>query len=60
MKAIPIVLGHLLVIGGCYLVTWGINLLPVSNPTFAGILSRPLFWGLIAIFGGICAIKNSV
>jgi len=61
MKSIPVILlGHFLIIGGCYLVTWGLYLLPVSVPTPAGILSRPFFWGLILIFGGVCTIKNSV
>jgi hypothetical protein len=61
MKSIPVlVLGHVLIVGGCYLVTWGIYLLPISNPSPLGILSRPFFWGLISIFGGICAIRNSV
>ena len=55
-----IVIGHICVIAGCYLVTWGINLLPVSNPTPLGIISKPLFWGLISIFGGICAIQNII
>ena len=53
------VFGHVCVIGGCYLVAWGINLLPVSSPTPLGILSRPLFWGLFSIFGGICANMHS-
>ena len=53
------VFGHVCIIGGCYLVAWGMNLLPVSDPTFMGILSRPLFWGLFSIFGGICANMHS-
>lgn len=48
--------GHGAVIAGCYLVTWGIYLLPVSRPTPAFILGRPLFWGLFSILGGVCAI----
>lgn len=51
--------GHACVVGGCYLVAWGIYLLPVSSPTPLGILSRPLFWGLFSIFGGICANMHS-
>ena len=51
--------GHLCIILGCYLVAWGIYLLPVSKPTFLGILSRPLFWGLFSILGGICANFHS-
>ncbi len=60
MKLIPlIILGHILIIGGCYLVSWGIYLLPISVPTPIGILSKPFFGGLISIFGGVCTIKNS-
>ena len=51
-----IIFGHLLVVTGCFLVTWGIYLLPYSEPTLAHIFGRPLFWGLVSIFGGICAI----
>lgn len=53
------IFGHISIIGGCYLVAWGMNLLPVSNPTLLGILTRPLFWGLFLIFGGICANMHS-
>lgn len=53
------IFGHLCIILGCYLVTWGIYLLPVGELTFVGILSKPLFWGLLLIFGGICAIVHS-
>lgn len=51
--------GHVCIIGGCYLVAWGMNLLPVSDPSPLGILLRPLFWGLFSIFGGICANMHS-
>lgn len=47
--------GHACIVAGCFLVTWGIYLLPHSEPTLLHILGRPLFWGLISIFGGICA-----
>lgn len=57
MEKLLAVLGHLLIIAGCYLFTWGMTLLPVSTPDPAGILSRPLFWGLISIFGGICTMR---
>ena len=50
-----IVFGHMSIIAGCILVTWGIYLLPYSQPRLADIFLRPLFWGLFAIFGGICA-----
>ena len=50
-----IVFGHACIVVGCMLVTWGIYLLPHSEPTLMHIFARPLFWGLISIFGGICA-----
>lgn len=53
-----IVFGHTCVIVGCFLTTLGIYLVPHSEPTLAHIFSRPLFWGLFSIFGGICAIYH--
>jgi len=55
-----LIFGHVCVVIGCYLVTWGIYLLPHSEPktTLLYILGRPLFWGLFSIFGGICAIYH--
>lgn len=50
-----IVLGHICIATGCLLVTWGLYMLPESRPTLFDILTRPLFWGLFSIFGGICA-----
>jgi len=54
-KTSLIIFGHTSIILGCFMFTWGIYLLPYSEPTIAHILERPLFWGLISIFGGICA-----
>lgn len=48
--------GHTLVVVGCVLLTWGLLLLPQSEPSLYYIFLRPLFWGLFSIFGGICAI----
>jgi hypothetical protein len=53
-----LVFGHILVVVGCFLVTWGIYLLPSSEPKLAHIIGRPLFWGLFTIFGGVCAIYH--
>jgi len=50
-----ILFGHACIVTGCILVTWGIYLLPHSEPVWQHIIFRPLFWGLISIFGGICA-----
>lgn len=38
-----LVLGHVCIVVGCFLITWGIYLLPNSQPTFPHILGRPLF-----------------
>ncbi|MCD4828946.1 MAG: hypothetical protein K8R90_05900 [Candidatus Cloacimonetes bacterium] len=57
-RGTTIFIGHLFVVTGCFLITWGIYLLPVSEPILSHILLRPLFWGLICLFGGICAIYH--
>ena len=51
-----LIFGHLVLVVGCYLLCWGILLLPYSEPKLGHIFGRPLFWGLFSIFGGICAI----
>lgn len=51
-----VVFGHICIVLGCFLATWGIYLLPYSEPSLSHILMRPLFWGLFSIFGGLCAI----
>ncbi len=57
-RAATLVFGHICVVIGCVLITWGIYLLPSSQPTAAHIFGRPLFWGLFCTFGGICAIHH--
>jgi hypothetical protein len=49
------VFGHACIAVGCMLVAWGVYLLPYSPATFATVFTRPLFWGLFSIFGGVCA-----
>jgi len=44
MRALAL-FGHFCLVVGCYLVAWGINLLPVSSPEPLDILTKPLFWG---------------
>lgn len=51
--------GHGAVIAGCYLAAWGLALPPLAEPRAAEILGRPLFWGLFAIGGGVCAIFHA-
>lgn len=50
-----LVFGHACLVVGCFMIAWGIYLLPSSKPTLAHIFGRPLFWGMISVFGGICA-----
>ncbi len=58
-KRAMIIFGHSCIVMGAYLITWGLYLLPVSSPTFTGIIFRPLFWGIFCLFGGICALYHS-
>lgn len=51
-----LVFGHTCIVVGAYLITWGILLLPYSEPKMAHIFGRPLFWGIFSLMGGICAI----
>ncbi|MCD4650759.1 MAG: hypothetical protein K8S56_03110 [Candidatus Cloacimonetes bacterium] len=53
-----ILFGHLLIVLGCFLTTWGLHLLNIKMPNVLYIFLRPLFWGLISIFGGICSIYH--
>lgn len=57
-RVATLVFGHTCVIVGAYLITWGVMLLPVSEPTLAHIFFRPLFWGIFSLMGGICAIVH--
>lgn len=57
-RTATVIFGHTCVVLGCYLITWGLYLLPYSKPTLAYIVGRPLFWGFISLFGGICAIYH--
>jgi hypothetical protein len=55
-RVATLVFGHTVVVVGAYLITWGILLLPYSEPKMAHIFGRPLFWGIFSLMGGICAI----
>ncbi len=55
-RVATLVFGHTCIVVGAYLITWGILLLPVSRPTLAHVLGRPLFWGIFSLMGGVCAI----
>lgn len=51
-----LVFDHACIVVGAYLITWGVLLLPNSEPDLVGILGRPLFWGIFSLMGGVCAI----
>ncbi len=55
-RVATLVFGHICIVVGIYMITWGILLLPVSKPIIAHIFGRPLFWGIFSMMGGICAI----
>lgn len=55
-RVATLVFGHTCIVVGAYLITWGILLLPYSQPRMAHIFGRPLFWGIFSLMGGICAI----
>ncbi|MGB9893727.1 MAG: hypothetical protein ACPLRA_04885 [Candidatus Saccharicenans sp.] len=54
-RTATLIFGQATIVIGYFLVTWGIYLLPPSQPTIGHILGRSLFWGFISIFGGLCA-----
>ena len=55
-RVATLIFGHTCIVVGAYLITWGILLLPFSQPTIAHVFGRPLFWGIFSLMGGICAI----
>jgi len=57
-RKMTIILGHMFILIGCILVTWGVYLIPHTGASILYVFVRPLFWGLISIFGGICMIYH--
>jgi hypothetical protein len=55
-RVATLIFGHSCIVVGAYLITWGILLLPHSEPTIAHVFGRPIFWGVFCLMGGICAI----
>jgi hypothetical protein len=55
-RVATLIFGHTCIVVGAYLITWGILLLPYSEPKMAHVFGRPLFWGIFSLMGGICAI----
>ena len=51
-----LVFGHVCIVAGAYLITWGVILLPHTPANLVGIFGRPLFWGIFSVGGGVCAI----
>ena len=54
-RVATLIFGHVCIVVGAYMITWGMLLPPVSDITVAHIIFRPLFWGIFSIMGGICA-----
>ena len=55
-RVATLVFGHIAILIGAYLITWGMLLLPYSEPRIEHVFFRPLFWGIFSLMGGICAI----
>ncbi len=62
-----IIFGHMIVVVGCILITAGIYYVPIISDkirenngqiSLVYIFGMPLFWGLFATLGGICAIYH--
>jgi hypothetical protein len=62
-----IIFGHAAIVAGCMQATAGIIYVPMiaknleansGHISHGQIFGMPLFWGLISIFGGICAIYH--
>jgi hypothetical protein len=49
------IFGHACIVLGCFLITWGLYLLPYCKPILLHVFMRPLFWGFISMLGGVCA-----
>ncbi|MEW6687107.1 MAG: hypothetical protein AB1393_13040 [Candidatus Edwardsbacteria bacterium] len=57
-RTATILFGHICIMVGCFLITLGMYLLPYCKPTLLHIFTRPLFWGLFSLMGGVCAIYH--
>lgn len=55
-RVATLVFGHSCIVVGAYMITWGILLLPYSEPKMMHVFGRPLFWGIFSLMGGVCAI----
>ena len=55
-----VILGHIAVITGCLLTTWGIYQIPflTKAPGIAEVFDLPIFWGLFTLWGGNCMITH--
>jgi hypothetical protein len=54
-------IGHIAVVAGCFVLAFGIYQLPgmTEAPGILEVLDLPIFWGMIALWGGQCMIKHS-
>ena len=50
-----LIFGHTCIVVGFVLITWGLYLLPHARADAAHIFGWPLFWGMVAVGGGVCA-----
>jgi len=53
---IVLIVSHVLLIGGCYLLASGISTVVKGRARPKEVLRSPLFWGLFMILGGLCMI----
>ncbi|UCD21064.1 MAG: hypothetical protein JSW08_00760 [archaeon] len=51
-KTGPIIVGHIILVIGIWLLSKGL-----INNMIKPVLAHPIFWGLILIFAGICAMR---
>jgi uncharacterized membrane protein len=51
---IVLIVSHGLLIGGCYFLASGVNMVAKGRARAKEVLTSPLFWGLFMILGGLC------
>jgi len=49
------VIGHLLLIVGAYVLTWGL----IGSASLSVVLKSPVFWGIFVILSGMCFLKKA-
>lgn len=51
-----VVIAHILFILGVYVFSWGMMKLVKGSANAKAVLKSPVFWGLLMILAGFCAI----